>query len=122
MRLITVISLSLLLFIGITGKWTIYAAYELNKAYISSVLCENKEVPAMNCQGKCYLKKQLTADTQPSNPAPSANLRLPEIQPLFNEIQFFDLIFTMSENHYFITSDPKIKGRMPQPEIQPPAC
>lgn len=33
--------------------------YELNKDYVSTVLCVNKDKPQMHCNGKCYLKKQL---------------------------------------------------------------
>jgi uncharacterized iron-regulated protein len=33
--------------------------YEVNKDYISKVLCENKEKKAMHCEGKCHLKKEL---------------------------------------------------------------
>jgi len=48
-----------------------YLDYELRKDYISEVLCINRDIPESNCQGKCYLKKQLaqadgTTDTQNS--------------------------------------------------------
>jgi hypothetical protein len=33
--------------------------YELNKKYIAANLCENRDKPAMHCNGKCCLKKQL---------------------------------------------------------------
>lgn len=33
--------------------------YALNYHYISTVLCENKDKPAMKCNGKCYLKKKI---------------------------------------------------------------
>lgn len=33
--------------------------YQLNKAYISQKLCENRKNPNMHCNGKCYLGKQL---------------------------------------------------------------
>ena len=36
-----------------------YAGYELNKNYIASVLCENKEKPKLQCNGKCYLAKKI---------------------------------------------------------------
>lgn len=37
----------------------IYAVYELNKNYITNVLCENKASPQLKCEGKCYLKKKI---------------------------------------------------------------
>ena len=36
---------------------TVY--YHLNKNYIAQKLCENKNNPAIHCNGHCYLVKQL---------------------------------------------------------------
>lgn len=33
--------------------------YEMNKSYVASTFCENKDNPASRCQGKCYLKKKI---------------------------------------------------------------
>lgn len=33
--------------------------YHLNKKYISQKLCENRSRPELNCNGHCYLTKQL---------------------------------------------------------------
>ncbi|MCW5907119.1 MAG: hypothetical protein KIS94_04615 [Chitinophagales bacterium] len=33
--------------------------YQLNKAYITQKLCENKNNAKLNCNGHCYLSKQL---------------------------------------------------------------
>jgi hypothetical protein len=35
------------------------AGYELNKTFISKVLCIKKDVPKSGCHGKCHLKKEL---------------------------------------------------------------
>jgi hypothetical protein len=50
----------------------IIAWYQLNKEYIATVLCENKDKPEMKCCGKCYLNKQLkkTEDNSSSKQAP----------------------------------------------------
>jgi len=37
----------------------IYAGFELNQNYIASKLCENRDRPEMNCNGKCYLAKKI---------------------------------------------------------------
>jgi hypothetical protein len=42
--------------------------YDLNKEYIATNLCENKDKPAMHCSGKCHLKKQLTHANDTGNP------------------------------------------------------
>lgn len=35
------------------------AEYALNKAYIAQALCENKGRPALQCEGKCHLARQI---------------------------------------------------------------
>ena len=41
----------------------VFVQYELKKEFIIKELCENREKPELNCLGKCYLKKQLEANT-----------------------------------------------------------
>lgn len=33
--------------------------FNSNRAYIARVLCKNRDKPALNCNGKCYLAKKL---------------------------------------------------------------
>ncbi|MCO5725025.1 hypothetical protein [Robiginitalea marina] len=46
------------------------AEYVMNYEYIATVLCENREVPEMQCNGKCYLSKMLAREQaqDPENP------------------------------------------------------
>jgi hypothetical protein len=37
----------------------IYAGFELNRNYIASKLCENRDKPWMHCDGKCYFMKKI---------------------------------------------------------------
>lgn len=39
------------------ATWDIW--YVVNKEYVAQELCENQEIPMLNCNGKCYLSKQL---------------------------------------------------------------
>lgn len=39
------------------------AEYIMNYDYIVNVLCENKDKPKLNCDGKCYLAKQLAKES-----------------------------------------------------------
>ena len=36
-----------------------FAGYEMNKDYISNVLCININKPELNCKGKCFLTKKI---------------------------------------------------------------
>ena len=49
--------------------WPI-AEYVMNYDYIVNVLCENKDQPQLNCDGKCYLSKQLAKESQQSKENP----------------------------------------------------
>ena len=46
------------------SKQLIYTDYLVNKDFIASVLCINKNAPEKHCEGKCHLKKQLDQDTK----------------------------------------------------------
>jgi hypothetical protein len=37
----------------------IYAGFELNRNYIASKLCENRDKPWLHCNGKCYFMKKI---------------------------------------------------------------
>ncbi len=41
--------------------------YQLNKTFISEYFCENKDVPLSQCQGQCFLGKQLDAAAEKEN-------------------------------------------------------
>lgn len=41
--------------------------YQVNKEYIASVLCENRNEPALACNGKCYLEKQVKESQEKSS-------------------------------------------------------
>jgi hypothetical protein len=41
------------------NKALVLVDYQVNKNYIATVLCVNRDKPASCCKGKCYLKKTL---------------------------------------------------------------
>ncbi len=41
------------------SRFFIFAGFELNKNYIASKLCENRDKPWMHCNGKCYFAKKI---------------------------------------------------------------
>jgi len=59
------ILLILMLQMATFASWVAYAGFELNREYISQVLCVNRSKPQLSCMGKCYLKKmQKKAESQ----------------------------------------------------------
>jgi hypothetical protein len=54
--------------------------FQLNQQFIADVLCINKEKPALQCHGKCYLKKKLEVTDIPGEaPSPAAGKEKLEI-------------------------------------------
>ncbi|HEX4850495.1 MAG TPA: hypothetical protein VFV08_06790 [Puia sp.] len=49
------------------NKAIILIDYSLNKNFIASTLCENRNKPARCCLGKCFLKKQLQKEESDKN-------------------------------------------------------
>lgn len=45
--------------------------YVVNYEYISTVLCENKAKPKMECNGKCHLMKELAKTSENESPISS---------------------------------------------------
>lgn len=41
------------------NQWLLLSSYTVNKAYISTVLCVNKDKPHLHCEGKCFLDIKL---------------------------------------------------------------
>jgi len=44
-----------------------HVSYWANKEFIASTLCENKDRPAMKCEGRCHLSKQVKEQQERSN-------------------------------------------------------
>jgi len=62
--------------------------YYSNKEYIASVLCENRDKPALACNGKCYLEKQIKRANNQDN----HNHSIPEIDLSKYPISLIDYI------------------------------
>jgi hypothetical protein len=41
------------------SRFFVYAGFNLNRNYIATRLCENRNKPWLHCNGKCYLMKKL---------------------------------------------------------------
>src|SRR6185312_2302900 len=58
-KLITIWLLMAVYFLTLFRVALPYVSYKLNYNYISTTLCENKAKPALQCNGKCHLKKEM---------------------------------------------------------------
>lgn len=62
--------------------------YVMNYDYISKVLCVNKEIPKMHCNGKCHLMKELAKASE--NEKPSSSDKKSSVQE--HEVLFYQPI------------------------------
>lgn len=78
--------------------------YALNYDYIINELCENRNNTALNCDGKCHLKKELAkaSESGESNSADNRKIKISEQEILF--IAAIDnVVFLMVNNLHKIT-------------------
>lgn len=75
--------------------------YFQNYDYIVNVLCENKEKPMMECNGKCYLSKLLAEEADDESNPFSEKLSKYEIPLLLQENEFSQVSFELSEKSSF---------------------
>lgn len=71
-------------------KLGIVAWYQVNKTYVATVLCENKDKPEMNCCGKCYVRKQLNK----ADDNGSSEKQTPVKGPHFETVDYVMPVFT----------------------------
>ena len=83
----------------IVSSWGTLAYYQVNKAYIARVLCQNRDKPQLHCDGKCYLARQLKAQQDKQDKETTKRVEnLPVLQLVYTD----PLAFTFKQ-----TADPE---------------
>jgi len=96
--------------------------YNLNRDYIASVLCENRDKPELACNGKCYLNKKIKESKEHSHDhsLPQIDLSKYPVSPIdyftctinklriFNADNFSVLEFTTQEYYMSLFKPPQI--------------
>lgn len=82
--------LLILILVKVMAVPLLFMNYELNKDFIAANFCENKARPAMHCNGKCHLSKQLAraAESAPSNEKNSVKLASVDFMEYFSGFDF----------------------------------
>ncbi|MFD0793300.1 hypothetical protein ACFQZX_06695 [Mucilaginibacter litoreus] len=101
------------------SRFFIYAGFELNRNYIATKLCENRDKPQLHCNGKCYFMKKLKqAENNKSTEERQAQKNL--IQEAFynqaSKVTFYTVLLS-------VTKVPNYRIALPQttlPIFQPP--
>ncbi|ASZ13807.1 hypothetical protein KTO58_05125 [Chitinophaga pendula] len=97
--------------------------YELNQPFIARVLCENRDKPAMHCNGKCHLRKQLQQDDQKER-TNSGGVKEKQTPDLMGDTAIIALPASPGQPSYrqsswYLTALPGGHLRAP---FQPPCC
>jgi hypothetical protein len=114
-------AVALLLFLAmqlpLMNQWGAVAYYRVNQDYIAKNLCENRDKPMLDCNGQCYLAKQLKAAEEKEQKSNSERLeKMPEVVLAFQSIQpIFSSLFIqipVAEDHFatptfVLSNDPK---------------
>jgi hypothetical protein len=96
-RIATLILIFPLLLQG-SMKLAIFTYYQVNKNYIAATLCENKEKPAMQCNGKCYLAKKMKSQEQREQKNPSLFQGLEELNLFCSDVSILLPVSAFSIN------------------------
>jgi len=97
----------------------VYAGFELNKEYIATQLCENRDKPLLHCNGHCYFMKKIK-QAQEKDKSNERETQKSLFQEVFvkssSSIKFFSKVVNI------ITTPYKMPGATPFPGIvfQPP--
>lgn len=77
------------------SQWGTIAYYQINKAYITRVLCENRDKPQMHCNGKCYLAKKLKEQQDKQDKQTSDRVQnIPLLQLFATPVTSFEFLAT----------------------------
>jgi hypothetical protein len=77
------------------SPWGTIAYFKLNRDYIAKVLCENRERPQLNCNGKCYLAKKLKQQQDKQDKETSERVQNTPVIQLFTPVYYTSFFETL---------------------------
>lgn len=73
------------------SQWGTIAYYQVNKQYITRVLCQNRDKPQLHCNGKCYLAKKLKEQQEKQDQTTSDRVEsIPMLQLFASALAYFE--------------------------------
>ncbi|RVU24780.1 hypothetical protein EOJ36_07135 [Sandaracinomonas limnophila] len=108
MKKLTALFLLLILQVPLFNQWGAVAYYQVNRDFIAKNLCVNKDKPKMNCNGHCYLAKQLKAAEEKETKSNSEKLeKMPELVLFVQKNQVIEILHfdpIKSENNFYYSN------------------
>ena len=75
------------------SQWGTIAYYQINKEYITRILCINRDKPQLNCNGRCYLAKKLKAQQEKDDQRTSEQVQnIPSLQLFASALTSFTFL------------------------------
>lgn len=105
-----------------TSSIWIITSFYINQDYIAKNVCINRFDAIPVCNGKCFLKEELSADAEKEQQIP--NIKNKEVQPLFHETVNYNpvttYIQTITQIDYPEYTPNFILSKLVFPVFQPP--
>ena len=84
-QLFSILFIFIILTQSVSKIWIVFS-FNINHDFIVKYLCEKKDEPKNECDGKCWLKKELAkTDGINSDQVPSTKIELPELNCICQE-------------------------------------
>jgi hypothetical protein len=96
----------------------VYAGFELNKEYIATQLCENKDKPLLHCDGHCYFMKKvkLAQEKEKSNERQTQKSLFQEVfVKSSSSVKFFSKVIATVFTPYQVLKAAPFSGAVFQP-------
>jgi hypothetical protein len=71
MKFFAIPILILLLMTQTFSSWIVVITFNLNRDFIAKNLCENRDLPKLNCKGNCVLMKKMKQEQKQEQNAPT---------------------------------------------------
>ena len=106
------------------SQWGTIAYYQINKAYITRVLCQNRDKPQLHCNGQCYLAKKLKEQQEKQDQKTSERVEsIPLLQLLATPVAFIEFLPTHFSKHRQLTFSYHLASyQAPLSILVPPPC
>jgi hypothetical protein len=106
------------------SQWGTIAYYQINKDYITRVLCENRDKPQLNCNGHCYLAKRLKSQEEKKDQQTRQMVQnLPILQLFSSPVTSFEFLAVAGYSHHTPSFSYQLGSYLaPLSILVPPPC
>jgi hypothetical protein len=106
------------------SQWGTLAYYQINKEYITRVLCKNRDKPQLHCNGQCYLAKKLKEQQAEQDQQTSDQVQnIPSLHLFASPVAVFDFFAARFTKKQDLTFSYRLATyQAPLSILVPPPC